>query len=67
MDIEEARTILFGPKPTPDDAAIRDVLTRLWVSGQEDGYTTGKDEGCQDCYQDGSDDGYKRGMAEGRG
>lgn len=42
MDVQEAKTMLFGPKPTPDDQVIVDVLTRLWVSGQEQGYEEGK-------------------------
>lgn len=53
MDVQEAKTMLFGPKPTPDDQVIMDVLTKLWVSGQEDGFQTGKDEGYQRGYEDG--------------
>lgn len=66
MDVNEAKKLLWGPNPTPDDAVIIDVLDKLYVAGQEDGFTTGKDEGCLDCFQDGVDDGYKRGYAEGQ-
>jgi flagellar biosynthesis/type III secretory pathway protein FliH len=70
MDIDEARTLLFGPKPTPDDAVINDVLQKLWETasneGEEMGYQQGKDEGCSDCYNDGQDEAYQRGYEEGK-
>ena len=70
MDIDEARTLLFGPKPTPDDAVINDVLQKLWDTasgeGEEMGYQQGKDEGCADCYNDGQDEAYERGVADGK-
>jgi flagellar biosynthesis/type III secretory pathway protein FliH len=64
-EVQEAKNTLFGTSPTPDDPIIFDVLTKLYVSGQEDGYTQGKDEGCQDCAQQGEDAGYERGYAAG--
>ena len=64
-DVEDAKTLLFGSKPTPDDAVIYDVLDKLYHSGHEDGYQTGKDEGCLDCEQMGNDAGYERGYAAG--
>ena len=70
MDIDEAKTLLFGPNPTPDDAVIVDVLTKLWETasgeGEDIGYQQGKDESCQDRFQDGEDDGYKRGVEDGK-
>lgn len=69
MDIDEAVSTLFGPKPTTDDQAIRDVLTKLWdaasAEGEETGYQQGKDEGCADCYNDGQDEAYARGLQDG--
>jgi hypothetical protein len=64
-EVREAKELLFGKQPTPDDPVIFDVLTRLYMSGHEDGYSTGKDEGCLDCEQQGKDDGYERGYAAG--
>jgi hypothetical protein len=70
MDIDEAKTMLWGPKPTPDDAAINDVLQKLWdtasAEGEENGYQQGKDEGCGDCYNDGQDEAYARGVEDGK-
>jgi hypothetical protein len=65
QDVEQAKSLLFGPKPTPDDAVIYDVLDKLYQSGHEDGYQAGKDEGCMDCEQQGEDAGYERGYAAG--
>jgi hypothetical protein len=41
MTVEEAKTVLFGPKPTPDDAVIYDVLERLAATAHDLGYAEG--------------------------
>jgi hypothetical protein len=60
-EVQHAKDSLFGKNPTPDDPVIFDVLTKLYMSGFEDG----KDEGCMDCEQSGNDAGYSRGLQDG--
>ena len=48
MDVQEAKTLLFGPKPTPDDAVITDVLEKLWATASNEGEDIGYQRGFED-------------------
>lgn len=61
----EAKTLLFGAAPTPDDQAILHALTEIYEKAYDAGFKDASEQSCNDCLMAGTDEGYDRGYAAG--
>lgn len=61
----DAKTLLFGVHPTPDDQAILHALTAVYEKAYDAGFKDGSGQTCNECHEAGSAEGYDRGYAAG--
>lgn len=61
----EAKTLLFGVHPTPDDQAILHALTTIYEKAYDAGFKDASEQSCNDCHMAGTDEGYDKGYAAG--